>query len=72
MQEFTVVDGCQNLASTKTIELASEEERKLGDWTVEVSSTEVAGLDDELHTSGRLDGTLQDIWLVCDYDAAPL
>lgn len=55
-----------------TIVLASEEERNLGDWTVEVSSAAVAGLEDELQTSGRLDGTLQDIWLVCDYGTSSL
>jgi Tc toxin complex TcA C-terminal TcB-binding domain/Neuraminidase-like domain len=73
---LTVVAGGQNLVVTPAI-VPTGTQRELGDWTIQISSDEVAHLIAELRTRDasddpRLDETLQDIWLVCDYEAAPL
>ncbi|MEO5729815.1 MAG: hypothetical protein ABI134_08745, partial [Byssovorax sp.] len=73
-KELTVLTGGHNLVATEQIVLAGVE-RELGDWRIEISSDEVGKLVEQLRTSSnptRLDGTLQDIWLVCDYGTSSL
>ena len=79
--ELIAETGWLNLASGPDIALTGAQ-RDLGNWTISVSSEEVSHLDEALRTDTEVDGelepehrlneTLQDIWLVCDYEAAPL
>ncbi|WP_437606635.1 neuraminidase-like domain-containing protein [Sorangium sp. So ce834] len=39
----------------------------LGTWTLSVTSAEVSAIADKLRTDNRLNHTLQDIYLLCDY-----
>ncbi|AUX35895.1 MULTISPECIES: hypothetical protein [Sorangium] len=59
------VGGCSTGASDK-VDLP-QNERDLGTWTLSVSPTAVSQIDDELRTGSRLDDTLQDIYLPCEY-----
>ncbi|WP_437894617.1 neuraminidase-like domain-containing protein [Sorangium sp. So ce124] len=58
--------GCNTGASDKVN--LSEGERDLGTWTLGASRTQVGVIDDELKTEDdRLNDTLQDIYLLCEY-----
>ncbi len=75
-QDLTVIADGHDLVATSVI-APTGTQRELGNWTIKISSDVVARLIEELRTNDaegnpRLDGTLQDIWLVCDYDTVPM
>ena len=80
-RELAVVTDGLNLVFTTEIPLTGAQ-GALGNWTISISSKAVKHLDGALRTDHPLDGglevehrldeTLQDIWLVCDYEAALL
>ena len=57
-----------NLGKAPDLVFSGDSQRELGVWTLGVSTTQASNLPSQLLSGGRVDGTLQDIWLVCEYD----
>ncbi|WP_437996748.1 neuraminidase-like domain-containing protein [Sorangium sp. So ce185] len=61
-------EGECNMGKSDTLSPAAPGESwDLGTWTLSVTSDEVNAIADKLRTASRLDHTLQDIYLLCDY-----
>ncbi|WP_437314752.1 neuraminidase-like domain-containing protein [Sorangium sp. So ce385] len=61
-------EGQCNMGKSDTLSpTAPDESWDLGTWTLSVTSGEVSAIADKLRTDNRLNHTLQDIYLLCDY-----